>query len=69
MQGFQERQITFHHYLTSLTSWLCRISVIAKGHISYAASNFSILRGLGVQGRPRRVPFFILVHWLPFHIG
>ena len=41
------------------------VSVIAKGHIGYVASDFSILFGLGVQGRPHRAPLSIPVHWLP----
>ena len=39
MGVFQEHQFTFHHYLTSLTGWLRMVSVIAKGHIGYAASD------------------------------
>lgn len=48
MRVIQEQQFIVYHYLTSLTSWLCRVSVIAKGHIGYDALDLSILRGLGV---------------------
>ena len=60
LQVFQEKQFTFHHYLTSLIGWLCMVSIIAKSHIGYATSDLSILRGLGVQGRPRlAVPLYL----------
>ena len=69
MLVFQDRRFTFHHFLTSLTGWLRMISVIANGHIGHSVTNLSILRGLGVQGRSRRAPLFILVHWLPPQVG
>ena len=43
--------------------------IIAKGHIGYAASDLSILRGLGVPSRPRRAPLSIPVHWLLLQIN
>lgn len=32
-------------------------------------TDLTIPRSLDVQGRPRRAPLFILVHWLPPHVG
>ena len=69
MQVFQERQFTFHHYLTSLMGWLRMVSVIAKNHICYDVLDIFILRDLGVQSRPCRAPLSIHVHWLPSQIG
>lgn len=62
MSVLKDQQFTFHHFLTSLTGWLRMVLVIAKVHIGYAASDFSILRGLGVQGRPRCAFLFIPVY-------
>ena len=45
--------------------WLRMISILAKNYIGHVASDLSILRDLGVQGRPRRTLLFILVYWLP----
>ena len=69
MQVFEERRFTFHHFHTSLTGWLRRVYVIAKGHIGSSAMDLTIFRGLSVQSRPRRAPLFIPVHWLPPQVG
>ena len=69
MLVFQDRRFTFHHFLTSLTGWLRMVSVLAKGHVGHSVMDITILRGLGVQSRPRRAPLCIPVHWLPPQVG
>lgn len=61
---YEERQFTFHHYLTSLTGWLQIIFTITTGHTGHFVVDISMFRGLGVQDRSRCAPFTISINWL-----